>query len=184
MEDMEGSGSIGLLSESRIPGSRGPKAITANKANPVLEYIRKSIANRYRVVIILALYSGLKDVEKTETVQQRAVQMVWGLEYMTSEERLKELKWFSLAKRRQRHDLIAAYKSLRGNCKYDEAKLFLVEPDGATRDSGHNLQLEMFRLNLRRTCSLGGWCRTGAICPGRLWKLCSWKCSKLCWTEP
>ena len=89
-------------------------------------------------------------MEKTETVQQRAMEMARGLEYMTSEERLKDLKWFSLAKRRQRHDLIAAYKSLRGNCKYDEGKLFLVVPDGATRDGGHNLQLETFRLNLRR----------------------------------
>lgn len=69
---------------------------------------------------------------------------------MTSEKRLKELKRFSLAKGRQRHDLVAAFKSLRDNCKYDEAKLFLVVPDGATRDSGHNLQLETFRLNLRR----------------------------------
>lgn len=56
-------------------------------------------------------------MEKTETVQQTAVPMAWGLEYMTGEERPKELKWFSLAKRRQRHELIAAYKSLRGNCK-------------------------------------------------------------------
>lgn len=44
-----------------------------------------------------------KDVEKTETVQQRAVQMARDLEYMTDEERLKEFKPFNLAKRRQRH---------------------------------------------------------------------------------
>lgn len=94
-------------------------------------------------------------MEKAETVQQTAVQMAWGLEYMTGEERPKELKWFSLAKRRQRHDLIAAYKSLRGNCKYDEAKLLLIVPGGATRDSVHNLQLEMFRLNLRRNLLAG-----------------------------
>lgn len=31
-----------------------------------------------------------------------------------------------------------------------EADLFLVVPDGATGDSGHNLQVEVFRLSLRR----------------------------------
>lgn len=81
--------------------------------------------------------------------------MAWGLEYMTGEERPKELRWFSLAKRRQRHELIAAYKSLRGNCKYDEAKLLLLVPGGATRDSVLNLQLEMLRLNLRRNLLVG-----------------------------
>lgn len=44
-------------------------------------------------------------------------------------------------KSRQRHDLIAACESLRGNC---------LVSDGATEDSGHNLQLDMFRLNLSR----------------------------------
>jgi len=44
-----------------------------------------------------------KDVEKTQMVQQRAMQMAGGLEYVTDEERLKEAKTFNLAKRRQRH---------------------------------------------------------------------------------
>lgn len=53
-------------------------------------------------------------------------------------------------KRRQRHDPVATDESLRGNCKYDEVKLFLVVPEGTARDSGHNLLFVMFWLSLRR----------------------------------
>lgn len=102
-----------------------------------------------------------------------------GTLYMTSEERLEELNW----QKGQCHDLIAVYRSLRDNCKYAEAKLFLIVPDGAMRGCGHNLQLEMFRPSLRGNVFTWTLVQKRGFCPGGLWKLPSCKFSRLCCAE-
>jgi len=83
-----------------------------------------------------------------EWVQRRATKMIRGLE--PCEERLRELRLFSLEKRRLQGDLTAEFQYLKGTCKKDGEGHFVRECSDWVRGNSFKLKEGRIKLAIRK----------------------------------
>ena len=87
----------------------------------------------------------VKDINLIEGVQRRATKLVKCIEDLSYEERLKDLKLYSLEDRRLRGDLILMYRLMTGDVNIDRSKLFTEKTSYMAR--GHGMKVHLNKIS-------------------------------------
>ena len=125
--------------------------------------MQRSAVRRLREVI-LPLYSALVrshlaycvqiqalqcTVDLLEYIQRKARKMIHRMEHLFHKDRLRELRLFSLQKRRLWGDLVVAFRYLKEGCKKEGDRLFSRVCYDRIRENDFK-QNERFRLDIRK----------------------------------
>lgn len=97
-------------------------------------------------------------------------------EHPTYEERLRESGLFILGKKRLRGIFIIYLNSLREGAKRTEPGSFCAL--WQDQRHGRHTRTQKTLKTSENSSLLWGWLSSGAGCPGLLWSLCPWRCSK------
>ena len=112
-----------IIAENLKPSLQCAKA--AQKANSVLGLLTRGVGYRDKEYAVAAWSPWNQgDKEVLEGVQRRAVKMVTNLKGKTYHQRLEELGLTKLEERRERGDLIMAYKVITGKDKVNHESWF------------------------------------------------------------
>ncbi|GAB0178416.1 hypothetical protein GRJ2_000306900 [Grus japonensis] len=125
-----------------------------NKAKCKVLHVSQGNYKNYKLEYCIQLW-GLqykKGMELLEQVQRRAMKVIRGLEHLSHEDRLRELGFFSLEKRRLWGDLTAAFQYLKGAYRKDGERLFARAWSDRTRGNGFKLKEGV---NTFKFCVLG-----------------------------
>ena len=85
-----------------------------------------------------------------EQIQRRATKMIRGLEHLLHEDRLRDLRLFSLEKRRLEGDLTVALQYLKHAYRKAEEGLFIKARSSRMKETGFKLEEGRFRMDIRK----------------------------------
>ena len=165
LKDVEEEKDLGIIISNDLKnGKQCTEA--AKKANQMLGMINRTMVHKTRRNMV-ALYNAFvrphleyavqfwspylrKDITKLEKVQRRATKLIPALRNKSYEDRLADLKLFSLEKRRVRNDMIEVWKIITGHENIDRNSLFELEENGITRNNGYKIVGKRFQSEIAK----------------------------------